>query len=657
MVGAVVLWLLGMGHGVAGVMTTETVVQPYLGITPAFGKWSGPIPWVYNPTNANVSFTDSSQIVALLQEAMAEWEAVSGVRFVYQGMDANAVDSAIDNKVVVRWDSLGGWAAYAEALRDPGAMEQTKGYIPYNDGRILLSATLDWTKKGLRTGAMVPNALKKTLLHEIGHLIGLGHSDNPVSVMYANPYNYIRHLTPDDIAAAQAWYGPPASVPVPVVPYVPPSATETILLSGLLFLASSGDSIPVTTLTDATANSDALYLKLTYASGTNKTIEIMVTDPGGHIIQESAGLLACPGPVACSQNFAIGIYSPDVFKSYPGQYQVYVVADGKRVAQLPLTVATNPVWNQPPNAALVVNGIVGVAPFTVNATVTASDPEGDSMQLTWHIPGQGAVSAGFVNGSASRSMTFATPGVYELLVAIGDNATRYTGVGPTSPASSAGEGGRKVLRQVITVNAVNLPPTLQGTPPTKALQEVAFTYTPTAQDPEGAVLLFSIENKPVWLTLDPATGRLWGTPTATDIGKRANIILSVSDGIQTVALPPFALDVVAFNLDIDANGQYDPLTDGLLIARYLSGLRDAALVAGVVGVLAARPTATAIAAYLAGSAVQLDVDQSGGPPALLNDGVLILRYLFGFRDAALLNGTPGNPSTLESTLRALMPIF
>jgi hypothetical protein len=51
--------------------------------------------------------------------------------------------------------------------------------------------------------------------------------------------------------------------------------------------------------------------------------------------------------------------------------------------------------------------------------------------------------------------------------------------------------------------------------------------------------------------------------------------------------------------DIDANGSLAPLTDGLLVLRYLFGFRGATLVANVVGPGCTRCSAPAIEAYLA----------------------------------------------------------
>ncbi|MEO7254104.1 MAG: Ig-like domain repeat protein [Casimicrobium sp.] len=59
------------------------------------------------------------------------------------------------------------------------------------------------------------------------------------------------------------------------------------------------------------------------------------------------------------------------------------------------------------------------------------------------------------------------------------------------------------------------------------------------------------------------------------------------------------LDTIRPLLDIDGDGQFIPLTDGLLLIRYMSGVRGDALITGVVGAGASRSTVVAIEAYLA----------------------------------------------------------
>ena len=51
-------------------------------------------------------------------------------------------------------------------------------------------------------------------------------------------------------------------------------------------------------------------------------------------------------------------------------------------------------------------------------------------------------------------------------------------------------------------------------------------------------------------------------------------------------------------MDIDGNGEADALTDGLLLLRYLFGLRDENLIDGVIAPDATRMSASEIEAYL-----------------------------------------------------------
>ena len=96
-------------------------------------------------------------------------------------------------------------------------------------------------------------------------------------------------------------------------------------------------------------------------------------------------------------------------------------------------------------------------------------------------------------------------------------------------------------------------------------------------------------------------------------------------------------------LDLDLSNlttRYDPLTDGLLVLRYLSGLAGTSLTAGALGATAMRTDPEAIKAYLDSVRTALDIDGNGTTDAL-TDGLLILRYLFGARGAALIDGALG----------------
>ena len=93
-------------------------------------------------------------------------------------------------------------------------------------------------------------------------------------------------------------------------------------------------------------------------------------------------------------------------------------------------------------------------------------------------------------------------------------------------------------------------------------------------------------------------------------------------------------------LDTDGNGSDSALTDGVLDVRYLFGFSGAQLTDGAIGSGATRPDSASIIAYLDGCPAMLDVDGNGSAGAL-TDGVLIVRYLFGFTGAQLTDGAVG----------------
>lgn len=57
----------------------------------------------------------------------------------------------------------------------------------------------------------------------------------------------------------------------------------------------------------------------------------------------------------------------------------------------------------------------------------------------------------------------------------------------------------------------------------------SVTVTPTASDPDGDTLTFSVANRPAWMTFSTSTGVLTGTPQAGDVGTY-DVTISVSDG-------------------------------------------------------------------------------------------------------------------------------
>lgn len=96
-----------------------------------------------------------------------------------------------------------------------------------------------------------------------------------------------------------------------------------------------------------------------------------------------------------------------------------------------------------------------------------------------------------------------------------------------------------------TPSAGNSAPTITGTAGSAAVVGSLYQFQPIAQDADGDPLTFTAGNLPPWATLDPATGRISGTPTAGDIGSHESITVTVADGSAQTSTEPFTIVVAA----------------------------------------------------------------------------------------------------------------
>jgi hypothetical protein len=121
-------------------------------------------------------------------------------------------------------------------------------------------------------------------------------------------------------------------------------------------------------------------------------------------------------------------------------------------------------------------------------------------------------------------------------------------------------GGNWLPSFTIRVSAAtgNTAPTISGSPTTSVVAGNAYSFTPTAADANGNALTFSIVNRPTWASFSTTTGRLSGTPTASNVGSYENITIRVSDGTATTSLPAFSIAVTAANVAPTISGTPPP---------------------------------------------------------------------------------------------------
>jgi hypothetical protein len=106
-----------------------------------------------------------------------------------------------------------------------------------------------------------------------------------------------------------------------------------------------------------------------------------------------------------------------------------------------------------------------------------------------------------------------------------------------------GGGGDSGTPQTGGPGGSNAPPTISGQPSSNVVAGQAYTFQPSANDPNGDTLTFSVTNMPAWATFNASTGRLSGTPSAADVATYSSITISVSDGSASASLAAFSITV------------------------------------------------------------------------------------------------------------------
>jgi hypothetical protein len=184
-------------------------------------------------------------------------------------------------------------------------------------------------------------------------------------------------------------------------------------------------------------------------------------------------------------------------------------------------------------------------------------------------------------------------------------------------------------------------PPFGGALPSSTLQALQFTGVASAPSTNNAADYAVTAGTAVFTNNANATGSPSLVPTPTPTITLTPSLTPTPSSTPTITPSLTPGGVI---LDVDDDGATQALTDGLLVLRYLFGFRDATLITGAVGGGAQRDTADEIETFMETILGTLDVD-GNGEVAALTDGLLVLRYLFGFRGATLINGAIGSGAT------------
>jgi Putative Ig domain len=186
---------------------------------------------------------------------------------------------------------------------------------------------------------------------------------------------------------------------------------------------------------------------------------------------------------------------------------------------------------------------------------------------------------------------------------------------------------------------------ISGSPSASATVGAGYSFTPTVSDPSKRGLSFSIANKPGWATFSTSTGKLSGTPAADNIGTTPDILIRVTDSVDTVSLPEFSITVHAADKPVISGAPPASATVGVAYAftPTVSNPEKLALTFSIAN-KPAWATFSTSSGKLSGTPVAADAGTSDADIRInVTDGVDVSSLEFSIKVYAATSGSPDKP--------------
>jgi len=249
---------------------------------------------------------------------------------------------------------------------------------------------------------------------------------------------------------------------------------------------------------------------------------IEAEDAEGHAL--SYALVSGPAGLSLAADAGYARWTPTAIGTASVEVRVTDERGASTTQSFQIQVTSTP--NRAPVFDSVPQGIAYVGE-TWTYAVQISDPDGDTVQLA-------------LNAAPSALVFEPTQRVLRYTPSAQDIGTQFIEL-----EANDGRGGnsqQRIQLPVVQVVPGSQAPSLSGSPVTSAMVGITYSYQPTASDPDGDSLLFSLSTSPAGAQIDPASGALTWTPRVAQLGAQ-DFVLRVDDGRGGWATQSFSVDV------------------------------------------------------------------------------------------------------------------